>query len=564
MDIQLNIKRVLSEKTGLREFILEVPPEGMGDYAFPCFSLAKLRKQSPSIIATALAQEVGKIAGVSQIKAVGPYVNFFVDTTLLLTYTLNSILTAKEDYGTHPKTGKKVVSEYLSPNTNKPLHLGHLRNVSLGYSISRLCEALGHKVVQVNLMNDRGIHICKSMVAYKHFGNNKAPDIKSDHFVGNYYVLFNEKSKTHPELEEEAQQMLIAWEKGEKEIVDLWRKMNSWAEEGFMQTIRRLGIEFRKHYYESKFYFKGKKVVFEGLKQGLFEKDETGAVLVKLEQFGLPNKVLLRSDGTSVYMTQDIYLAILKHKEWKYDESLYVVASEQNMHFQQLFKILEIIKFPRAESLHHISYGMVLLPEGKMKSREGNVVDADELIDDMISLAQHEIMIRWKDITHEELMERARIIGIGALKFHLLKTDPLKDMVFDPKESISFDGETGPYVQYAHARAASILRKIGRTNGKKMVASLSKLHAPEEVAVAKLLAIYPDKVTAAAMQYKPSIIAHYLIELTHAFSSFYHECPVLDVGDEELRLARIALVMCVKQVQKNGLALLGIEAPEVM
>lgn len=560
MIILEKIKHALAEKTGAQDITLETSDNpSFGDYAFPCFSLAKIKRQSPNLLAAALAKDL-KIDGIADVKALGPYVNFYVDKSMLLAQTIPAA--TKEGYGTFPKTGKKIVVEYLSPNTNKPLHLGHLRNIALGYAVSRLCEVVGNKVVEVNLMNDRGVHICKSMVAYKRFGNNKEPDIKSDHFVGNYYVLFNQKSEAHPELEQEAQQMLLAWEKGEKEVIGLWRKMNTWAEHGFLETLTRLNVSFKKHYYESKFYFKGKKVVLDGTKKGFFQRDETGAVFVKLESYGLPDKVLLRGDGTSVYITQDLYLAMLKYKEWKYDESLYVVASEQNMHFQQLFKILDILQFPKANHLHHLSYGMVLLPEGKMKSREGKVVDADELMDDMVNLAKHEIMTRWKDLTHDELEHRAQMIGIGALKFHMLKMDPLKDMVFDPKESISFEGETGPYVQYAHARAASILRKAEMKRFPKP--KLENLTAPEELALGKLLAAYPEKVAIAAAEYKPSIIAHYLVIVTQAFNAFYHVCPVLDVKDKELRFARLALVTAVKKVLKNGLALLGIEAPEVM
>jgi len=462
---------------------------------------------------------------------------------------------------------QKVVIEFPAPNTNKPLHLGHVRNMLIGESLSRILEFNGFKVFRVNMNNDRGIHICKSMLAYKKYGKNKTPESekkKSDHFVGDYYVLFNKKLKEHPELEDETQDMLRKWEQGDSETVNLWKKMNNWAFNGFNQTYKKFGIKHVKVYNESDYYNQGKKVVMDELKKKVFEKDEKGNIFVNLEKYNLPNKILLRADGTSVYMTQDLMLAQLKYKDFKMDKSIFVVGSEQKLHFKQLFKILELIGFKNFDGCYHLAYGMIALPEGRMKSREGTIVDADNIVDDMIALAKKEIQKR-HDLDKKEIDKRAEQIGMGALNFFILKYDALKDFVFNPKESISFEGETGPYIQYAHARICSILRKFGKSIDKGFIdkTDLSLLKEKEELELVKLLGKFPNVVENAASSYKPSLISRYLLDLSQAFNEFYHIHQILK-EKEEMRNARILLIDSVRQVLRNGLNLLGIEAPEKM
>ncbi len=369
---QAVIKLLKKELKGPIE--LETPPDSkLGDYAFPCFGLAKQLKKSPMEIARDLASKLRPSKYIRGIKSTGPYVNFFVNKTVLNEITLNEVLKQKEKYGSSVKKNKRVVIEFPAPNTNKPLHLGHVRNMLIGESLSRILEFNGSKVFRVNMNNDRGIHICKSMLAYKKYGKNKTPEsekTKPDHFVGNYYVLFNKKLKEHPELEDETQDMLRKWEQGDSETINLWKNMNNWAFNGFNKTYKKFGIKHVKVYNESDYYKHGKKVVMDELKKGIFEKDEKGNIFVNLEKYNLPNKILLRADGTSVYMTQDLILAKLKYNDFKMDKSIFVVGSEQKLHFRQLFKILELTGFKNIDGCYHLAYGMIYLPEGKMKSRE--------------------------------------------------------------------------------------------------------------------------------------------------------------------------------------------------
>ena len=547
---------------------LETPPDSkLGDYAFPCFGLAKELRKSPMEIAKDLASKLKPNKYIKEIKSTGPYVNFFVSNEILNETILNEILKQKEKYGFSEKKNKKIVVEFPAPNTNKPLHLGHVRNMLIGESLSRILEFNGYKLFRVNLNNDRGIHICKSMLAYKKWGDTKTPkseNKKSDHFVGDFYVLYNKKLKENPDLDKEAQEMLRKWEAGDKEIVELWKKMNNWAINGFNETYKTFGIKHDKTYNESEHYDKAKDIVLDGLKKGIFKKDDDENVFVELEKYNIPNKILLRADGTSVYMTQDLMLAQLKYKDFKMDKSIFVVGSEQKLHFRQLFKILELIGFKNFDGCYHLAYGMIYLPEGKMKSREGTVIDADNLVGDMIALARKEIQKR-HDLDKKEIDQRAEQIGMGALIFFILKYDALKDFVFNPKESISFEGETGPYIQYAHARICSILRKFGKRIDKSFLdkTDLSLLKEKQETELIKLLGKFPDVVEDAASSYKPSLIARYLIDLSQSFNEFYHIHQILK-EKEELKNARILLIDSVRQVLKNGLNLLGIEAPEKM
>jgi arginyl-tRNA synthetase len=534
--------------------LLEVPPDlSLGDYAFPCYFLAKELKKNPAEIAKELAAKIKPTEIITKVKQNGPYVNFFIGKAAFAKH----VLTEKPEFVRHEGT---IMIEFSQPNTNKPQHLGHVRNDLLGMSISKILEWVGCKVIKANLINDRGIHICKSMLAYQKWGNNQEPDIKPDHFVGKFYILFSQKAKEDSKLEDEAKELLVKWEQGDKEVVALWRKMNDWCIKGFQETYEALGVRFDRVYYESEIYKGGKEIILDALEKGLVKKDRTGAVIAELEP-DLPNKVLLRKDGTSLYITQDINLAVQKFKDYQLDKSIYVVGSEQNLYFKQLFAILELIGYKGVEKCHHLSYGMVYLPEGKMKSREGTVVDADDIIREAKDLAREELKKRYKDIATEELEKRADQIGLGALKFMLLKYDPKKDIYYNPKESISFEGETGPYLQYTHARICSILRK-NESDFKRDI-DFSVLKEKVELNLINKLFMFKETVEDAAAQHKPSLIARYLLDLTQLLNEFYHSCPVLK-AEEKLKHARLLLIEKVKDTIKEGLLLLGIESPEKM
>ncbi len=527
--------------------LLERPPDPkMGDFALPCFAFAKEFRKSPVEIAKELSTQI-KSKLLDSSKPVGPYVNFFLNDEVVAELTLGEILKEK-----HTEKGR-VLIEICSPNTNKPLHLGHLRNIFLGESVSLLYEKVGNEVVKTCIINDRGVHIAKSMLAYKKFGGDQ-PNKKTDHFVGDYYVLFNEKAQDNPELEEQAQELLRKWEAGDPDTRALWKKMNSWVYKGFQETYNKLDFDFDAKYYESEIYKKGKEIVEEGLKKGIFTKKE-GAVVAELEN--MPDKIVLRSDGTSVYITQDLYLAEKRYDDYHPKKQIYVVASEQNLHFRQLFKILELLGRKWAKDCYHLSYGMVNLPDGRMKSREGTVVDADDIIAEMRELAKKEVEKRHADISNDELQERSRAIGDAALRFYILKIDPVKDMVYDPEESISFEGETGPYVQYTYARICSVLRK---TNYKEIDYSLLKQDL--EKRLVRMLADYREVVIDSAKQHKPSLLCRYLLDLCQLFNEYYHEHRIL-TGDE-LEKTRAALIDSVRQVIENGLGLLKIETLERM
>ncbi len=540
--------------------LLETPQQEFGDYAFPCFTLGKELKKSPQQIAEELASKIKPSKSVSKIEANGPYLNFFIDNEKLAAATIAAISKRKGCYGSGADKKKKVVIEYPSPNTNKPLHLGHVRNMLLGQSLSRILSFSGFRVFQVNLNNDRGVHICKAMLAYKLFGKGKEPDKKTDHFVGDFYVLYAKKAAENPEMEQEVQGMLRRWELGDRETLQLWEKINGWALKGFEETYKTFGIKFDKVYSESEHYLEGKKMVLEAYEKELLKKDEKGNILIELKNYGMPDKILLRADGTSIYITQDINLARLKYDDFKMDKSIYVVGSEQALHFRQLFKILELLKIYSGE-LYHLAHGMVYLPEGKMKSREGRVVDADNLVEEMEAVAEHEVRKRYDKISEEEVKKRSRQIGMGSIRFFILKYDPLKDFVFNPEESISFDGETGSYVQYAHARICSIIGKYGKKIP--AAADFSLLKEKEEQLIIRLLSRFPETVEAAASNYKPLLVARYLLDLSQAFNNFYHQHQIIK-AEEETKKARLLLIAAVGQVLRNGLELLAIEAPERM
>ncbi len=556
------IRKLLKKETDI-EIQIEVPKnESLGDYAVPCFEFSKQLKKSPSVIATEISEKLSSEL-FEKIIPTGPYINFFINPEKLSEETLKKIEKEKEEYGKSSE-GKhqKIMIEFSSPNTNKPLHLGHVRNMLIGESLSRIYEKTGHEVVRGCLVNDRGVHICKSMLAYRRWGHHKLPDKKSDHFVGDFYVKFAKEVKEDESLDVKAQDMLRLWEAGDKETHELWKKMNDWVYEGFDETYKSLGIKFDKIYYESKIYEKAKEIAVESLKEGIFENDDKGNIIAPLKKYGFgEDKVVLRKDGTTVYITQDIYLAKKKFEDYKLDKSFYVVGSEQNLHFQQLFKILEMIKITKIENLKHVSYGMVNLPEGKMKSREGTVVDADDLVFEVVSLAKEEVNQRYNDLSEKEIEERSRKIGIGAIKFFILKMDASKDMVYNPKESVSFDGETGPYVQYAYARINSIFEK---GDVKKLHHKIDySLYDDKEKQVIKKIKEYPNIVSSSMKQFKPSLVARYLLDLSQMFNEYYHSHQILKES-EELKNARLHLLDAIRIVIKDGLNLLGIDAVERM
>ena len=485
--------------------------------------------------------------------------------------------------------------EYSSPNTNKPLHLGHVRNNLLGWSLSKIMEANGNKVIKTNIVNDRGIHICKSMLAWLKWGNGETPESsgkKGDHLIGDYYVAFDkhyreecallkaqymaegmeeekaeEKAKAEAPLIKEAHEMLVKWEQGDPEVRTLWQRMNEWVYAGFDETYKALGVSFDKIYYESNTYLEGKKKVEEGLAKGLFFRKEDNSVWADLTDEGLDQKLLLRSDGTSVYMTQDIGTADMRFRDFPIDKMIYVVGNEQNYHFQVLSILLDRLGFKWGKDLVHFSYGMVELPNGKMKSREGTVVDADDLIAAMIAEARQtsDELGKFKDMSEEEKQEIARIVGMGALKYFILKVDARKNMLFNPEESIDFNGNTGPFIQYTYARIRSVMRKA-EADGLQIPAALPA-NAPlneKEINLIQKLNDYGAAVAQAGQDYSPSGIANYCYELTKEFNQFYHDYSILNAESQEEKITRLVLANNVGKVIKNGMALLGIEVPERM
>jgi arginyl-tRNA synthetase len=455
--------------------------------------------------------------------------------------------------------------EFSSPNTNKPLHLGHLRNDALGESVARILRASGAQVQSVDLINDRGIHICKSMLAYQKAGGGKTPEsegVKSDHFVGGYYVLYNDMAKQNPAVEEEARAMLLKWEEGDAEVRELWQKMNAWAIEGIKATYKRTGISFDKFYFESKVYEKGREEILGALARGIFYKDADGAVWVDLADIGLDKKVLLRSDGTTLYLTQDIGTAISRHADWPFDRLVYVVASEQNYHFAVLFHVLGLLGYEWAKNLFHLSYGMVNLPEGKMKSREGTVVDADDLLTELTGMAAEEIRSKDRESEVGDVAGISEKIALGAVHYYLLQATPAKDMIFNPRESLSFTGNTGPYLQYMGARICSMLRKAAEKP--EAAPDPALLCAEEEWQLVKLAGEFPETVQQAAESYNPSLIAAFLYETAKAFSRYYHDYPILLADDPALAASRLALSRGVLAVLRGGMNMLNIPFLELM
>ena len=556
-----------------------------GDYTLVVFPLLKISKLSPEAtgqtIGEWLKSNTDEIAGYNTVKG-------FLNLSFSNSYwnSLFSSIAVDENFGQLPPTGKTIMVEFSSPNTNKPLHLGHIRNNLLGWSVSRLLEANGHKVMKVNLVNDRGIHICKSMLAWLKTGNGETPESsgkKGDHLVGDYYVAFNEiykkevdeltaggmskeeAEKNAPSLKE-AQEMLLKWEQGDPEVVALWKKMNSWVYDGFAKTYADLGISFDRTYYESQTYLLGKALVQKGLEMGIFETEADGSVWCDLTADGLDRKLLLRGDGTSVYITQDLGTAEQRFTEYHLDEHIYVVGNEQNYHFQVLKLILKKLGFDWSDNIYHLSYGMVELPEGKMKSREGTVVDADDLLEKMYNTARETSMELGKidHMDEAEQDELFRTLSLGALKYFIIKVDPKKTMLFDPKESIDFNGNTGPFIQYTHARIKSILRKAAE-KGLELCSVPSEVElSPKEIRLIKLLDMYPDKVAESGQAHSPAVIANYAYDLAKEFNQYYHDTPILREENQDLLRSRLALLSCVAKVLVKAMDILGIRLPERM
>lgn len=555
------------------------PPDlKLGHFAVGCFPLSKKLRKSPAEIANTLAAAISADEVIESATAAGPYINFMLANRVFCGNAIDTILAAGDRYGDVPLgRNRRVMVEYLSPNTNKPLHLGHLRNAALGISVSRMLDATGHWLVKSILINDRGVHICKSMLAWERFGKGATPEsegVKGDHFVGKWYVRYAIESEKDPTLEQNIQEMLKKWESGDPGTLALWKKMNQWVYDGFAETYRRFGMDFDVFYYESDTYKLGKDVIAEGLQKGVFAKDERGNIVYHLpeaqfgtEKGGAPKKVtVLRPDGTSLYITQDIGTAILKVTQQKLDSSVYVVGSEQEHHFKCLFSMLGALGYAWALSCYHLSYGMVYLPEGKMKSREGKVVDADDLIAGMAELAEEEIRRRdpERKLSEAEVGRRAAIIGVGAIKYYLLRVRPSQSINFDPAESISFDGFTGPYCQYAYARIFGILEKAGQRGMEGHAVDFALLGNIEELLLLKMLIQFPEEVASGIAEYNPSRVAVHVFNTAKAFSQFYNKHAVLQAGSNELTAARLALIKATAVVLKRGLNLLGIDVLENM
>jgi len=557
-----------------------------GDVTMVVFPLVKALKGNPVEIGTQIGEYlVANVAEVDKFNVVAGFLNLVISDAFYVNF-FNSIKD-NETFGfVTPKEGEKAVMvEYSSPNTNKPLHLGHIRNNLLGYSVAEIIKASGKKVYKTQIINDRGIHICKSMLAWQKFGNGQTPEstgLKGDKLVGNFYVEFDKQykkeiselivqGKTEEEAKKlapsilEAQQMLLDWENGKPEVIELWKTMNQWVYDGFELTYKNLGVDFDSYYYESNTYLLGKEVVQFGLEKGIFEKDPDGSVWIDLTEDGLDRKIVLRSDGTAVYMTQDIGTAIQRVKDFPdVGGMVYTVGNEQDYHFKVLFLILKKLGFDWADSLYHLSYGMVELPSGKMKSREGTVVDADDLMAEMTTTAQtiSEELGKLEGYSNEEKATLYKTIGLGALKYYMLKVDPKKQMLFNPEESVDFNGNTGPFIQYTFARIQSILRKAD-FDYKNVVSSAIEMHEKEKELI-KQLQVFPDVIQNAAAQHSPALIANYSYDLVKEFNSFYQQVSILGEENQDKKVFRVQLAKAVGNTIKNAFSLLGINVPERM
>lgn len=559
-----------------------------GDFTLVVFPLLRFSKNTPEktgeTIGAYLVEHFPSVSGFNVIKG---FLNLEISDKWWVDYFRGII--GKQTYLEDCQTAKSeiILVEYSSPNTNKPLHLGHIRNNLLGFSLYRILAGVGHKVIKTNIVNDRGIHICKSMLAWQRYGNGETPEssgLKGDHLVGKYYVLFEKyyrlevdslikdgvevaEAKNSAPMMKEIRDMLIKWEAGDKEVVALWKMMNSWVYAGFDETYKKLGVDFDKIYYESDTYKLGRDIVMESLDKKILYQNPDSSIWADMTPEGLDQKLLLRSDGTAVYMTQDLGTAVERHKEYNFDKSIYVVGNEQNYHFQVLKAVLKKMGFEWADGLYHFSYGMVELPEGKMKSREGTIVDADDLIEEMKMTARDVSLELGKlsDFTDSEKEEIFRKIGMAALKYYILKVDPKKNMMFNPSESIDFNGNTGPFIQYTYTRIRSVFRKgeqLGVVSGSSTFESA--VPGQKEIALIRMLRKFPETVSAAASGYSPALIANYCYDLAREYNQFYHDYSILGESDSDLRSFRLALSDVTSRILFRGMWLLGVEMPERM
>ena len=560
--------------------------EFTGDFTLVVFPLLRLSHSTPENTGNAIGEWLkANVPEISEYNCVKGFLNLLFSN--LFWNELFGEIVADKDFGDLPKTGKNIMVEFSSPNTNKPLHLGHIRNNLLGDSVSRLLKASGNNVIKTTLVNDRGVHICKSMLAWLKVGNGATPEstgIKGDHLVGDMYVAFNniykkevddlvaggmdeETAKKEAPCLREAHEMLQKWEAGDKEVRDLWARMNGWVLKGFDESYKALGITFDKVYYESQTYLLGKELVQKGLDMGVFVKDPDGSVWCDLTADGLDRKLLIRSDGTSVYITQDLGTAERRFAEYHLDSHVYVVGNEQNYHFQVLKLILKKLGFEWSDNIFHLSYGMVELPEGKMKSREGTVVDADDLIQKMYEEARatSDESGKLADMSEEDKAKLYHMIGLGALKYFIIKVDPKKTMLFNPKESIDFNGNTGPFIQYTHARIRSILRKAAEKGIEYAAYPLPKVElSAKEIRLIKLLNTFPAKIAEGAQAYSPAVIANYAYDLAKEFNQYYHDTPILKEENEDVLKMRLLLIDTLSSVLRKAMGILGIELPERM
>ncbi|MCI6046522.1 MAG: arginine--tRNA ligase [Alistipes sp.] len=560
--------------------------EFTGDFTLVVFPLLRLSHSTPENTGNAIGEWLkANVPEISEYNCVKGFLNLLFSN--LFWNELFGDIVADKDFGDLPKTGKNIMVEFSSPNTNKPLHLGHIRNNLLGDSVSRLLKASGNNVIKTTLVNDRGVHICKSMLAWLKVGNGATPEstgIKGDHLVGDMYVAFNniykkevddlvaggmdeETAKKEAPCLREAHEMLQKWEAGDKEVRDLWARMNGWVLKGFDESYKALGITFDKVYYESQTYLLGKELVQKGLNMGVFVKDPDGSVWCDLTADGLDRKLLIRSDGTSVYITQDLGTAERRFAEYHLDSHVYVVGNEQNYHFQVLKLILKKLGFEWSDNIFHLSYGMVELPEGKMKSREGTVVDADDLLQKMYEEARatSDESGKLADMSEEDKAKLYHMIGLGALKYFIIKVDPKKTMLFNPKESIDFNGNTGPFIQYTHARIRSILRKAAEKGIEYAASPLPKVElSAKEIRLIKLLNTFPAKIAEGAQAYSPAVIANYAYDLAKEFNQYYHDTPILKEENEDVLKMRLVLIDTLSAVLRKAMGILGIELPERM
>lgn len=560
--------------------------EFTGDFTLVVFPLLRLSHSTPENTGNAIGEWLkANVPEISEYNCVKGFLNLLFSN--LFWNELFGEIVADKDFGDLPKTGKNIMVEFSSPNTNKPLHLGHIRNNLLGDSVSRLLKASGNNVIKTTLVNDRGVHICKSMLAWLKVGNGATPEstgIKGDHLVGDMYVAFNniykkevddlvaggmdeETAKKEAPCLKEAHEMLQKWEAGDKEVRDLWARMNGWVLKGFDESYKALGITFDKVYYESQTYLLGKELVQKGLDMGVFVKDPDGSVWCDLTADGLDRKLLIRSDGTSVYITQDLGTAERRFAEYHLDSHVYVVGNEQNYHFQVLKLILKKLGFEWSDNIFHLSYGMVELPEGKMKSREGTVVDADDLLQKMYEEARatSDESGKLADMSEEDKAKLYHMIGLGALKYFIIKVDPKKTMLFNPKESIDFNGNTGPFIQYTHARIRSILRKAAEKGIEYAASPLPKVElSAKEIRLIKLLNTFPAKIAEGAQAYSPAVIANYAYDLAKEFNQYYHDTPILKEENEDVLKMRLVLIDTLSAVLRKAMGILGIELPERM